>query len=117
MKTLLAAAFAIGAAGLGSSAPATVITFDGPGYGPAYAISTATYQAAGYTFTTGHQEAVWIPVNQGADNGTQIFVTGFVSIDNLIFGIVPEPETWLLMIGGFGLVGVAARRRAGVVAV
>lgn len=24
---------------------------------------------------------------------------------------VPEPATWALMIGGFGMVGVAARRR------
>ncbi len=186
MKTLLAAAIAIGTVLLGSSAPAQVITFDGPAYGPAYVISNSTYKAAGYTFSTSHQEAVWIPVNQGADNGTQIFVngyspldiartdgtdflfhgldygqglqsgptdplaitlnlagggtmvynltstqnfqtlhtapqlvtsvvvgtvSGFVSIDNLIFGVVPEPETWLLMIGGFGLVGAASRRQ------
>ena len=27
-------------------------------------------------------------------------------------GAVPEPATWLLMIGGFGLTGIAVRRRA-----
>jgi len=26
-------------------------------------------------------------------------------------GAVPEPASWMLMIAGFGLVGVAARRR------
>lgn len=30
--------------------------------------------------------------------------------------IVPEPQTWALMIVGFGLVGVAARRRKAIVA-
>ena len=30
--------------------------------------------------------------------------------------IVPEPQTWMLMIVGFGLVGVAARRRKAIVA-
>lgn len=51
---------------------------------------------------------------------------GYISdegIDNLItngagsvVGGVPEPTTWALLVGGFGLVGVAARRRRTVVA-
>jgi hypothetical protein len=31
--------------------------------------------------------------------------------DNLASGAVPEPAAWAMMIGGFGLVGAAARRR------
>lgn len=32
-------------------------------------------------------------------------------------GVVPEPATWAMMIGGFGLVGGALRRRRGKIAV
>lgn len=31
--------------------------------------------------------------------------------DNLAIAAVPEPATWAMMIGGFGLVGAASRRR------
>ena len=43
---------------------------------------------------------------------------GFAIIDNVSFngGTVPEPASWALMVAGFGLVGVAARRRSGAVA-
>ena len=42
---------------------------------------------------------------------------GGIGFDNLKFdvrstgGVVPEPQSWALMIGGFGLVGAAQRRR------
>lgn len=42
---------------------------------------------------------------------------GFAVIDNVSFNgsTVPEPASWALMVAGFGLVGVAARRRTSVV--
>ena len=35
-----------------------------------------------------------------------------VTFTGLLGGTVPEPETWSLMIAGFGMIGIAARRRA-----
>jgi hypothetical protein len=32
-------------------------------------------------------------------------------VDNIAVAAVPEPATWAMMIGGFGLIGAAARRR------
>ncbi len=37
-------------------------------------------------------------------------------IDNVSLSVVPEPATWGLMLAGFALVGVAARRRAALTA-
>lgn len=33
------------------------------------------------------------------------------TLDNMTFGVVPEPATWAMLIVGFGLVGTAMRRR------
>jgi choice-of-anchor C domain-containing protein len=41
------------------------------------------------------------------------------TLDNVAIaanGAVPEPATWLMLVAGFGLVGVAARRRAAIAA-
>jgi len=40
-----------------------------------------------------------------------------LTIADAAAGAVPEPATWAMMIGGFGLVGAAMRRRAGKVSV
>ena len=41
---------------------------------------------------------------------------GNVGISDITFNTVPEPASWALMIIGFGMVGVAARRRVATVA-
>ena len=45
--------------------------------------------------------------NGGSNPGFEGIVSG---------GIFPEPATWTMMIAGFGLVGLTARRRAAAVA-
>jgi hypothetical protein len=47
--------------------------------------------------------AYWDEINRVENGG----------LDNLVFNAVPEPATWAMMIGGFGLAGAAMRRRAG----
>jgi hypothetical protein len=48
---------------------------------------------------------------------------GGIGFDNLKFdvrstvGVVPEPESWALLIGGFGLVGAVMRRRRRILAI
>jgi len=32
-------------------------------------------------------------------------------LDNIAFGAVPEPTSWMMMVGGFGILGAAMRRR------
>lgn len=41
---------------------------------------------------------------------------GYYVFDNVTYGAVPEPESWALMIAGFGMVGFAMRRRVAVTA-
>jgi hypothetical protein len=46
--------------------------------------------------------------------GVTSFQTEFGSVSNAVLfstGAVPEPATWAMMIGGFGLIGAASRRR------
>lgn len=47
---------------------------------------------------------------EGARNGNYQLN---VSLDNAVTSAVPEPATWAMMIGGFGMVGGAMRRRKG----
>ncbi len=47
----------------------------------------------------------------GTGAATLIGTVGGGALSGLTAGSVPEPATWALMIGGFGAVGMAARRR------
>jgi hypothetical protein len=58
-----------------------------------------------------------LPTNQ-LNFRTSVGADGLVAfVDDVSYsvGAVPEPATWALMIGGFGLVGAAARRRKAIV--
>lgn len=69
---------------------------------------TFTAPAAGrYTLTIG--------VANIADN-SMMFSSAAVVDALAVTGVVPEPATWAMMIMGFGLVGMAARRRPHVTA-
>lgn len=39
-----------------------------------------------------------------------------LGLDDVAFGVVPEPMTWTLMIGGFAMTGIGMRRRAALAA-
>jgi hypothetical protein len=52
------------------------------------------------------------PDNTPGGSGTDIFTQGSVSTP-----AIPEPATWAMMIGGFGMAGAAMRRRTRVTAV
>jgi hypothetical protein len=45
-------------------------------------------------------------VNHGGVGGNFLFVD-----DVCLVSIVPEPESWAMLIAGFGLIGAASRRR------
>ncbi|WP_226895816.1 MULTISPECIES: PEP-CTERM sorting domain-containing protein [Sphingosinicellaceae] len=45
-----------------------------------------------------------------AATGTSDSLGGY--LDNITIAAVPDASTWILMIAGFGMVGIAARRRA-----
>jgi len=63
---------------------------------------TAFYQGLGATWAAAH-----------AADAT--FANGIYDVDGhhqgFVLGSVPEPSTWALMIGGFGLAGAMLRRR------
>ena len=62
-----------------------------------------------FTYTAGAATQTLSFLSLGTPNGLPpVAVLDGVSVT----AAVPEPATWAMMIGGFGLVGVAARRRA-----
>ena len=96
---------------LGFDNPAeTWLAGSGP-YGTAHPISeTGSWQTISFDFTSATPIRLKLEDWNGAgDSGTP----GNAYFRNLVLsGSVPEPETWALMIAGFAMIGVAARRKA-----
>ena len=67
---------------------------------------------AGFTYTASATSEVLKFVANGGPAG----LPPFALLDGVSLQAVPEPGVWTLMLGGFGLVGAAARRRRTTVA-
>lgn len=102
----------------------------GPDVSILFAPSGATESAVNNGFNLGGTATVSVPVMLLA--GTNTLTFAYAGVDqslgdeawglsnvrvtgNAAVGGVPEPATWALLVGGFGLVGAAARRRNAVV--
>jgi choice-of-anchor C domain-containing protein len=85
--------------------PGTTFTFDTTGD----AIPGLDWKKYSYSFTaTGGSTTLSFAAGDGGSYGA--------ALDNVSVLGVPEPAQWALMIGGFGLIGAASRRRRVVVA-
>lgn len=92
-----------------AGAPSTLYGFDvtvGTGQG-SYVVSTNAFPTMAFFGATSDTAFTSITLTGG---------NNFTNFDNLtlataVSGAVPEPATWAMMIGGFGLAGVAVRRR------
>jgi choice-of-anchor C domain-containing protein len=85
----------------------------GQSFGFAYTDATSTradmkWQTVSYVFTAGGTDAL-ISFSSDASGGCCFGP----ALDNVRIAAVPEPATWAMMLGGFGLLGAATRRRAG----
>lgn len=82
------------------------VIFTGPGFASLNSVTVnpstnfAGFDASRVTLSGNELRLNWQGL--GYDDGTTV---------SLSFGVVPEPETWALLIAGFGMVGLAARRR------
>ena len=71
---------------------------------------TGAWQTIAFNFTSLSALTLKIEDWNGATDGPTAGNAYFRSL--VISGAVPEPASWMLMIVGFGLVGVSARRKA-----
>jgi hypothetical protein len=78
--------------------------------GPACSFCVATGGGSKFTISGQGINSLAFTFNPGIDTAKQFRVEGLSSA-------VPEPATWAMMIGGFGLAGVALRRRRMIAAV
>ena len=82
--------------------PSTPLDFNGLGARSAF---NGQAQDAFFTLTTKNN-----PDGVPGGSNTPVFTLGNVTVP---FAAVPEPATWAMMLGGFGLAGTAMRRRRG----
>ncbi len=94
-----------------------VFTYNGPDFrtsGGPFASFNFDGLSARSTFGNTKADAMFTlttknnPDGTPGGSGTPVFTLGQVSVPNAI----PEPATWAMMIGGFGMAGAAMRRRA-----
>lgn len=94
-------------------------SFDGLNFADLASIVTAPPGDAGLFYSVNGQihtdtaQTVTLRVSNGvtAASGNDF------ALDNIMLSMVPEPATWSLMIAGFGLAGLALRRKRGVAVV
>ncbi|WP_293898682.1 PEPxxWA-CTERM sorting domain-containing protein [Phenylobacterium sp.] len=100
---------------------------NGPLFGPGTVVGTGNFGVSSYSDAVVHYDVL---IADASDDWKLKITAGGAGwqggddeswgIDNFhlaaIGGAVPEPSTWALMIGGFGLAGVALRRRRAAVA-
>jgi hypothetical protein len=92
-----------GAASLGANVLTTTLSSDSFSLVAPSALLTGT---AGVTDPRDFRFSFWSRTGLGNNNQNADFAP-----DNATVASVPEPASWAMMIGGFGLVGAAARRR------
>jgi hypothetical protein len=86
---------------IGSTVLFTASTFTVGDFG------SSGWQAWSFTAPTAGSYTLQLGVRNTSDNVN----TPSAMLDGVSTAVVPEPQTWALMIIGFGLVGVASRRR------
>lgn len=84
--------------------------FDGPGTSMGLSGLTGEWLSGSgnnnkyvVTLNTGRYTEFWFGNNNDVNDGYRL--------DSIAIGAVPEPGTWALMIGGFGMAGATLRRR------
>ena len=97
------------------SSPALLDFFVTPGNGNRQLVfaSTAPGSAAVWVGHNGNFTATSNSITLSIVNQNTVLGGNDFGIDDISLNAVPEPTSWAMLIAGFGLVGIAARRRRG----
>ncbi|WP_308909076.1 PEPxxWA-CTERM sorting domain-containing protein [Pseudokordiimonas caeni] len=66
--------------------------------------------------TQAYDDGIFLNIDGTQEAETSNYVLPGIRLNGGIASGIPEPATWLMMIMGFGLVGIASRRRTGALA-